>query len=105
MLVMANARREPRERADTRIVAHWEDQAGVRRISHGRLENMSGSGLCIRVNDPIGVGSKLDVHTPKFGNFSCIVVRAYQDGEGYVLGLKKEKPPEPTAGRWLNHEK
>ncbi len=72
-----------------RIVARWVGQTGNPRMSHWQLENMSNGGLGIRVVEPIGAGTKLDVRT-HMGNFAGTVLRSRKDGEEYVLGIQRD---------------
>lgn len=72
-----------------RIEALWDDEAGTRHISPGKLEDLSDGGSCIRVSDPIGVGSKLVVQWHR-GNFSGTVVQCRQQGGDYILGIKRD---------------
>jgi hypothetical protein len=79
-----------------RVEALWRDEAGIAHISHGKLEDISDGGLSIRVNQPIRVGSKLIVRA-HIGNFPGTVVQSRQQGQEYVLGIKRDELQKPGA--------
>jgi hypothetical protein len=79
-----------------RIKALWEDEAGTQHISPGKLEDLSDGGLCVRVNDPISVGSKLTVKWHR-GEFSGTVVQCRQHGRDFVLGIKRDAAQKPDG--------
>jgi hypothetical protein len=79
-----------------RIEALWEDEAGTAHISPGKLEDLSDGGLCIRVNEPIKVGSRLIVRCQR-ENFSGAVVQCRPQGQNYVLGIQRDRADSPTA--------
>ncbi len=79
-----------------RIEALWEDEAGTQHISQGKIEDMSDGGMCIRVSDAIGVGSKLIVQF-RLGNFPGTVVQSSKHGHDYVLGIKRDVARKPDA--------
>jgi hypothetical protein len=72
-----------------RVVLVWTDGDRTQRTSKGKIEDVSDGGMCVRVNDPIQIGSKLLAHTP-LGNFQGTVVRSRQEGQGRVLGIKRD---------------
>ena len=77
-----------------RIEALWQDEAGTQHISPGKLEDLSDSGLCVRVSEPIKVGSKLIVQWPR-GKYSGTVVQCRQHGRDFVLGIKRDAAQKP----------
>jgi hypothetical protein len=79
-----------------RIEAVWQDEAGTSQISRGKLEDLSDGGLSIRVNEPIGIGSKLIVRTHR-GNFPGTVVQCRQYGRDFVLGIKRDAAQKPNG--------
>lgn len=87
-------RSEPRVNMMARIEALWEDEAGTQHISPGKLEDLSDGGLCVRVSDPISVGSKLIVQWHR-GKFSGTVVQSRQHGRDFVLGIKRDAAQKP----------
>jgi len=87
-LEMREKRTEVRVNVMARVVVVWLDEAGTEHMSQGKLEDLSDGGLSIRVNEPIEVGSMLEARTP-LGNFSGAVVRSRQQGQAYILGIKR----------------
>ncbi len=79
-----------------RIEALWKDDAGIQQVTRGKLEDLSDGGLCIRIKDPISVGSKLIVRWQS-GEYSGTVVQSRQLGHEYVLGIKRDAPPKPDG--------
>ncbi len=77
-----------------RIDALWQDEAGTPHISPGKLEDLSDGGLCIRVGSPIRIGSKLVVQWHR-GDFAGTVVQCRQQGQDYVLGIKRDAAQKP----------
>jgi hypothetical protein len=86
---MDERRSEPRINMMARIEALWQDEAGSEHVSRGKIEDLSDGGLCIRVKDPISVGSKLTVRF-HLGNFPGTVVQSRKHGQDYVLGIKRD---------------
>ena len=87
-------RSEPRVNMMARIEALWDDEAGTQHISPGKLEDLSDGGLCVRVSEPIKVGSKLIVQWPR-GKYSGTVVQCRQHGRDFVLGIKRDAAQKP----------
>jgi hypothetical protein len=79
-----------------RIEALWQDEAGNQHVSPGKLEDFSDGGLCIRVSDAIGAGSKLIVQWHR-GKFSGTVVQCRKRGQEYVLGIKRDAAQKPEG--------
>jgi len=77
--------------------AQWKDEDGMQQITRGKLEDLSDGGLCIRIKDPILVGSKLIVRWQS-GEYSGTVVQSRQVGSDYVLGIKRDAPPKLDGG-------
>ena len=85
---MREKRAEPRAGIMARIEAMWEDEGGNPRIIPARLEDKSEAGACIRIREPIGVGTKLTVQWPN-GHIVGTVMYCNQHGEEYVLGMQR----------------
>jgi hypothetical protein len=79
-----------------RIDALWKDDSGMQQMAHGKLEDLSDGGFCIRIKHPIEVGSKLIVRWQS-GEYSGTVVQSRQQGFEYVLGIKRDAPPKPDG--------
>jgi hypothetical protein len=77
-----------------RVEALWYDEAGASRVSRGKLEDISGGGLGIRVNDPIPVGSKLVIRWRE-ENISGTVVQSRQIGQNFILGIRRDGAQNP----------
>jgi len=80
----------------SRIDAQWVDEAGKSRVSRRKLEDLSESGLGIRVNDPIRVGMKLVVRWRE-ENIPGTVVQCRQIGQNYLLGIKRDAAQETES--------
>jgi hypothetical protein len=93
---VSEKRSEPRVNMMARIEVLWQDETGASQISRGKLEDLSDGGLSIRVNEPIGIGSKLTVRTPR-GNFQGTVVQCRQYGRDFVLGIKRDAAQKPDG--------
>ena len=93
---VSEKRSEPRVNMMARIEALWQDEAGASQISRGKLEDLSDGGLSIRINEPIGIGSKLIVRTPR-ENFTGTVVQCRQYGRDFVLGILRDAGQKPDG--------
>jgi hypothetical protein len=79
-----------------RVEAQWQDEAGTENTTRGKIEDASEKGFCIRLDVPIGVGTKVTVRS-RIGNFSGTVVNSRQFGRSYVLGVKRGPAQELEA--------
>lgn len=80
-----------------RIAVIWTNSDGTEHKVDGKLEDSSSGGMSIRVNTPIPVGTKLVAQTPH-GHFPGTVVRASQEGQACVLGVKKDLNEQHNGG-------
>jgi hypothetical protein len=87
---MREKRAEPRAGIMARIEALWEDEDGTPRVTPARLEDKSEAGACIRIREPIGVGTTLTVQWPN-GDIVGKVMYCNRHGEEYVLGILRER--------------
>ena len=87
---MREKRAEPRAGIMARIEALWEDEGGNPRIVPAKLEDKSEAGACIRIKEPIGVGTRLTVQWSN-GNITGTVMYCNRHGEEYVLGIQRER--------------
>jgi hypothetical protein len=92
---MKEKRAEPRVNMSLPIVAWWEDEAGNRRFSHGKLEDISNAGLRFRSREEIPIGTTLFLRTP-LGEYVGKIVRSNQDGEEFNMGIKKVSERKPS---------
>jgi hypothetical protein len=83
---MKEKRKEIRSPVMTRVEALWEGETKAPRVAPAVIEDRSRSGVCIRINIPIGVGSKVTIKWQK-EKFSGVVVNSRSDSKGYVLGI------------------
>src|SRR5258708_23945344 len=74
---MKENRAEPRVNMNLPIVAWWEDDAGNRRFSYGKLEDISNTGLRFRSREEIPIGTKLLLRT-SMGEYVGKIVRSSQ---------------------------
>jgi PilZ domain len=93
---VSEKRSEPRVNMMALIEAQWQDEAGNSQTARGKLEDLSDGGLCIRINEPIGIGSKLIVRTHR-ENFTGTVVQSRQYGRDFVLGIKRDAAQKPDG--------
>jgi hypothetical protein len=97
---MSSAVREYRTPVMTVVEASWEDPAGNLQTIPARMEDKSPSGACIRVKQPIGVGSKLRIQW-RFEQFSGTTKYCRSDGYEYLVGIQRDatnsapSPPMP----------
>jgi hypothetical protein len=68
---------------------YWEDSGGTPNVVRATIEDTSASGACIRIHQPITVGSKLIVKWHR-EEFSAIARNCRSDGMEYLLGLRRE---------------
>ena len=93
--VRAN-RAETRKVIMARAELQWEDSTGTSRAAHAMLEDISRGGAGIRLRQPIGVGSKLNVKWHK-EQFSGIVRHCHREGMEYVLGVQRDALANDTG--------
>jgi PilZ domain len=81
-------RAEPRSTVMVPVEASWQDESGASHTILGILDNMSRSGVSIRVSEPIPVGSRLQILAPG-DEFSGIVVHCHLYRQEFLLGLRR----------------
>lgn len=67
----------------------WEDQAGASHLAPARIEDTSPSGVCIRINTPIAVGSKLTIRWQR-EIFSGVARNCRSDGVAFLMGIQRD---------------
>ncbi len=67
----------------------WVDSSGNERMLVGMLEETSPHGACLRVNEPIAVGSKIAVKWRR-EEFSGIVRHYKRQNSEYIVGIQRE---------------
>lgn len=84
----------------TLVEASWEDQSGALRTAPACMEDKSTGGACIRINTPIGVGSKLKIQW-RFEQFSGTAKYCRSEGKDYVVGIQRDAANSPNPSRLL----
>lgn len=80
---------EPRLLCADLVDVQWKDQAGRTRRSVANLEDISLSGACLQVEQPVALGTKYKINYPKgilTGKVKYCVFREI----GYFLGIEFE---------------
>lgn len=80
---------EPRLLCADLVDVQWKDQAGRTRRSVANLEDISLSGACLQVDQPVALGTKYKINYPKGilnGKVKYCVFREI----GYFLGIEFE---------------
>jgi hypothetical protein len=72
------------------VQVHFRDERGRARRLLGNLEDISLSGLCIQVDDPVPLNTALRIRHPK-GEFSGSVRYCLFREIGYFLGVQFEE--------------
>lgn len=67
----------------------WEDQGGTSHLAPARIEDTSPSGVCIRINTPIAVGSKLTIRWQR-ELFSGVARNCRSDGVAFIMGIQRD---------------
>jgi len=75
----------------TRVEASWQDEAGTLRTVPACMEVKSVGGACIRVQKPIGVGSKLSIRW-RFETFTGTARNCRGEGQDYLVGIQRDGP-------------
>jgi hypothetical protein len=68
----------------------WEDPTGTPACAPATMEDTSVSGACLRVQTPVGIGSRLTVKWHK-EQFRAIARNCRRDGKEFLLGVRREK--------------
>jgi hypothetical protein len=84
----------------TLVEASWEDESGALRTAPARMEDKSTGGACIRINTPIGVGSKLRIQW-RFEQFSGTAKYCRSEGKDYVVGIQRDAANGPNPSQLL----
>jgi hypothetical protein len=69
------------------VEVHWKDRQGRLRRCHANLEDISLSGVCLQMDDPVHLGAPLRICHPK-GEFQGSVRYCLYREIGYFLGIQ-----------------
>ncbi len=84
-----NSRREARHLTEGSIRIRWEDESGNERVATAQLENVSTSGLHLRMPDRIAVGALVSCYDSQIGISGTGCVRYCNTSRGkYLVGLE-----------------
>jgi hypothetical protein len=86
---MQEKRKEPRVAVMTRVEVIWEDETTTPHVAPATIEDRSPSGVSLRINTAISVGSKLTIKGPR-EQFPGVVVNSRTDKAEYFLGIKRD---------------
>jgi PilZ domain-containing protein len=86
---MPEKRTELRKYFIARAKVLWEEPVGHSCLASAMVEDRSGNGLCVRVNQEISIGSKLEIRWHK-EHLQGIVMNCRKDGFEYVLGVRRD---------------
>jgi hypothetical protein len=82
----------------TLVEASWEDQSGASQTVAARMEDRSTGGACIRINTPVGVGSKVRIQW-RFERFSGTAKYCRSEGREYVVGIQRDLVKDPIPSQ------
>ena len=95
MLVMQDERRtEVRMLCADMVDVCWKDQAGRRRQAVGLLEDISPSGACLQMENPVPLGVEIRWQSPKRQFTGHVQYCVYRE-IGYFVGVQFD-----SASRW-----
>jgi hypothetical protein len=77
-----------------RAEASWVDLTGASHAAPGMLEDTSTFGACVRLQEPIAVGSKITVKWRR-EQFSGTVRHSKKERSDYILGIERDTPSAP----------
>jgi hypothetical protein len=94
--VMWDKRTHPRTNIIARAEATWVDFAGTPRAAIAMLEETSPIGACVRLKEPIRVGSKVTIKWRR-EQFSGTVKHVKKEKSDYIVGIHRDA--ERATGR------
>ena len=93
---MRDKRAHHRNNILARAEATWVDSAGTPRAAEAMLEETSPIGACVRLKEPIRIGSKVTVKWRR-EQFSGTVKHVKKDKSDYLVGIHRDA--EGAIGR------
>jgi hypothetical protein len=108
MALVGDRRRDPRTIIMARAEALWVDSAGMPHAAPGMLEETSPGGACMRLKEPVSVGSKITI-TWRREQFSGTVRHIKNEEFDFIVGIQRDavvpaghprpdamEPPQPA---------
>ncbi len=95
---MGDKRTHPRTNILARAEASWTDSEGTARVTQAMLEDTSRGGVCVRLKEPIDVGSKITIRWPR-EQFTGTVKHSKKVDSDYLVGIQRDhgKPDAKSA--------
>jgi len=95
---MRGAMPEPRTAVMILVEASWEDPTGTLQAAPAWLENRSAGGACVRLQTPIGVGSKLKLQG-RWEQISGTSKYCRRAGKDYFVGIQRDSTVNFVPGQ------
>src|ERR1700690_2207245 len=73
----------------------WENESGASYFAPARIEDTSPFGVCIRIETPIEVGSKLTIRWQR-EQFSGVARNCRSDGVAFLMGVQRDEARSRT---------
>jgi hypothetical protein len=89
---------EPRSPVMILVEASWEDQNGTLETARACMVNRSVSGTCIRIKEPLGVGTRLTIQW-RWEEISGVAKYCRRDGTDYLIGIQRDTPANGDPSR------
>jgi hypothetical protein len=86
---MGERRTEQRRNLFVKVEVRWEDEAGTSFQADAKIEDESGSGVCLRLDRPVAVGRKLAIHS-KDSRRVGVVRHCGRTHGAFILGIEWE---------------
>ena len=91
---MSGVMHEPRTAVMIVAEAMWQDPDGGVQTAAARVEDRSPGGACLRLRQPVVVGTRLVIHTRR-EQFSGAARYCRSEGRDYVVGIQRDKVMMP----------
>ena len=95
-LLMGDKRLVNRTNILARAEASWLDSRGTPHVAEAMLEETSPHGACLRLKEPIRVGSKITVKWMR-EQFSGMVRHSKREDSDYILGIQRDHIPTQAS--------
>jgi hypothetical protein len=87
---MGDQRTHHRTNILARAEAIWADSVGTLHVAPAMLEDTSPGGACLRLKEPIRVGSKVRIKWHR-GQFCGIVRHVKRQDSDYIVGVERDE--------------